>query len=267
MRRSPPRSAMRPSPTSCGDCLPSRAPTHRSTWMPTFGQRVAMVRIVRSLAVLRRRTTQRWSSGWEAQALLRARPVAGSPDLQDCIRRHSSTLCATPSVASADARPNGDAPAQGQDGGRAATARRRPGTAPQTRSRGPVRRRVGRPSCSRLQCMARRSPQLRTTADADGVWTTRQRLDLISAAGLRRGSWMRGPWRRRIRNAIMLSSGKASDSVPDRLPHSGPRGPSAALPAVGSTVPCSRTTAASPDALGRSWSDCSTAGIGGGAGA
>ncbi len=94
----------------------------------------------------RRRTQayyRRWSSPWEAQALLRAAPLAGDPalgsafvELVDPLRYPADGL--TPA---ADHR---DPPAQGADGRRAAAPRRRPGHAHQARPRRAGRRRVDR---------------------------------------------------------------------------------------------------------------------------
>ena len=86
---------------------------------------------------------ERWSAGWEAQALLRAVPVAGDDDLGDAV--HGAGRPAPPPGGGALVRrPARDAPDQGAGGGRAAAPRGRAATAPEARARRPRRRGVDR---------------------------------------------------------------------------------------------------------------------------
>ncbi len=100
--------------------------------------------LVRTLASYRA-YYRRWSAGWEAQALLRAEPVAGDADvgarfsaLADEFRYPAG------GIDQADAHAHQEA--EGADGGRADTARHRPGAAPQARPRRAGGRGVGSPA-------------------------------------------------------------------------------------------------------------------------
>ena len=152
---------------------------------------------------------QRWSSPWEAQALLRARPVAGSPALQDAfielidplrypvggVSKHDLTeMRRLKARMEAERLPRGADPA--------------------------LHLKLGRGGLSdvewvaqllQMQCGAR-LPQLRTVQTLT-VLDQASALGLISEQDCTRlvDAWTLAS---RIRNAIMLSSGKASDSVP-----------------------------------------------------
>ena len=84
---------------------------------------------------------RRWSSPWEAQALLRAAPLAGDPAAGRGVRR-AGRPAALPGRRADAGRDHRDPPAQGADGRRAAAPRRRPGHAHQARPRRAGRRRV-----------------------------------------------------------------------------------------------------------------------------
>ncbi len=152
---------------------------------------------------------ERWSSSWEAQALLRARPVAGSPPLQDAfvelidplrypaggVSKHDLTeMRRLKARMEAERLPRGADPA--------------------------LHLKLGRGGLSdvewvaqllQLQCGAR-LPDLRTVQTLT-VLERATALGLISEQDCGRlvDAWTLAS---RIRNAIMLSSGKASDSVP-----------------------------------------------------
>ncbi len=90
---------------------------------------------------------ERWSSTWEAQALLRADMVAGDEGLGSGVpRRHRPPAVDRPAHRR---RRHRGPPAQGPHGVRAPAARRRPEPAHQARARRAQRRRVGRCSCCR----------------------------------------------------------------------------------------------------------------------
>ena len=68
------------SPTSCAGCSPCRRPTRRCASTPTCGRRAGRARWSARLASYAA-YYERWSLVWEAQALLRAEPVAGDAEL------------------------------------------------------------------------------------------------------------------------------------------------------------------------------------------
>ena len=152
----------------------------------------------------------RWS--WEAQALLRATPIAGDADLGRAFRRadRPAALARRRARRPAGAR---DPPPQGADGGRAAAARRRPRTPLQARPRRPVRRRVDGPAAA--AAARAHVPELRTTATLPALRRGR--------AGRARPARPRGclgeSWRlaSRLRNASVLSAAGRSTAFPADL--------------------------------------------------
>ncbi len=152
---------------------------------------------------------ERWSSAWEAQALLRARPVAGSPALQDAFRdvidpvRYPADGISKPDLLEmrrlkarmeAERLPRGADPA--------------------------LHLKLGRGGLSDVEWVAQlqqlqhaqRIPELRTTQTL-AVLQHCASLGIISEQDCERlvDAWTLAS---AIRNAIMLSSGRASDSVP-----------------------------------------------------
>lgn len=152
---------------------------------------------------------QRWSAAWEAQALLRARPVAGSPALQDAfaelinpIRYPAEGVSKTDLLEmrrlkarmEAERLPRGADPA--------------------------LHLKLGRGGLSDVEWVAQLQqlqhaaaiPALQTTATLS-VLEQSASLGLISEQDCERlvDAWTLAS---AIRNAIMLSSGRASDSVP-----------------------------------------------------
>ncbi len=100
--------------------------------------------LVRTLASYRAYYA-RWSSPWEAQALLRARFSAGDAELGRGLPRRDRRA-ALPGRRRHRRRPARDQAAQGAHGGRTAASRRRPRAAHQARPRRAVGRRVGGPA-------------------------------------------------------------------------------------------------------------------------
>ena len=152
---------------------------------------------------------ERWSAAWEAQALLRARPVAGSPPLQDAfvalidpIRYPAAGVCSKDLVEmrrlkarmEAERLPRGADPA--------------------------LHVKLGRGGLSDVEWVAQLQQlqhgheieQLRTTQTVS-VLEQSATLGLIQEHDCER---LVDAWRlaSSIRNAIMLSAGRASDSVP-----------------------------------------------------
>ena len=164
--------------------------------------------IVRSLASYEA-YYQRWSSGWEAQALLRARPVAGSPDLQAAFIAVIDPLrYPVGGVKDADLMEMRRLKARME-------AERLPRGADPA-----LHLKLGRGGLSDVEWVAQLL-QLQNGADIPGLRTTATlsvleqaaALDLISQQDCQRlvDAWTLAS---QIRNAIMLSSGRASDSVP-----------------------------------------------------
>ncbi len=88
-----------PSPTSCAgcSCCPTPdPPLEIDADLRPEGRNGPLVRTLASYAAY----YERWSSAWEAQALLRAEPVAGDADARCARSSSSSTRCATPRAAS-----------------------------------------------------------------------------------------------------------------------------------------------------------------------
>ncbi len=164
--------------------------------------------IVRSLASYEA-YYERWSSGWEAQALLRARPVAGSPDLQAAFIAVIDPLrYPVGGVTDADLMEMRRLKARME-------AERLPRGADPA-----LHLKLGRGGLSDVEWVAQLL-QLQNGAQIPGLRTTQTlpvlaqsaALDLISQQDCDRlvDAWTLAS---HIRNAIMLSSGKASDSVP-----------------------------------------------------
>jgi glutamate-ammonia-ligase adenylyltransferase len=152
---------------------------------------------------------RRWSAAWEAQALLRARPVAGSPALQDAF------------IALVDPirYPVGGVPQKDLVEMRRLKARMEAERLP--RGADPaLHLKLGRGGLSDVEWVAqlvqlqkgREFEQLRTTQTL-AVLEEAAALGLIAEQDCER---LTDAWRlaSAIRNAIMLSSGRASDSVP-----------------------------------------------------
>ncbi len=141
--------------------------------------------LVRSLASYREYYA-RWSLVWEAQALLRATPVAGDPGLAERYLELVAPIRWPEGGLTAGPGPRDPHP-QGADGVRAAAPRCRPQDPLQARSRRPLGRRVGRPARpADARLRARRSP--------DDVDDGCARGGRAAGAGLRRAR--RGPRRR-----------------------------------------------------------------------
>ena len=104
---------------------------------------------------------QRWSAPWEAQALLRARPISGDPGLGEEFLAHHRPA-ALPGGRAAGGPPARHASAEGADGvGAAAPRRRIPQCTPNSAPAG-CRMSSGRCSCCRCSTPIG-CPQLRTT--------------------------------------------------------------------------------------------------------
>ncbi len=152
---------------------------------------------------------ERWSAAWEAQALLRARPVAGSPALQDAfIELVDPIRYPKAGVQQADlvemrrlkARMEAERLPRGADPA--------------------LHIKLGRGGLSDVEWVAQllqlqhghRLPELRSSRTLEVLAAARDH-ELLDAADTDR---LTDAWRlaSRIRNAVMLSAGRAQDSVP-----------------------------------------------------
>ncbi len=186
-----------PSPRRSGGCWPGRPPTRRSGSTPTCGPRVARARWCAASAAYQQYYA-RWSKVWEAQALLRARFVAGDEALGRAVPGDGRP------DALSERRPEPRAgrrdPAhQGPRRQRAAAARRRPGNAHQARAG------AGSPTssgpCSCFSCCtatASRSCAPRARWTRSRAATKAGLLDPADAFALDAG-WRRASW---VRNAL-----------------------------------------------------------------
>ena len=155
----------------------------------------------------------RWSAPWEAQALLRARPFAGDEGLRDAFARMIDPLrWPEGGISVADTREMRRLKA------RMESERLPRGADPS------MHLKQGRGGLADVEWVAQLL-QLRHAADVPGLRTTStlealdvavdsDLLDASDAATLR-ASWLLAT---RVRNAIMLASGRASDSVPTSGP-------------------------------------------------
>ena len=155
----------------------------------------------------------RWSAPWEAQALLRARPFAGDEGLRDAFARMIDPLrWPEGGISEADTREMRRLKA------RMESERLPRGADPS------MHLKQGRGGLADVEWVAQLL-QLRHAADVPGLRTTStlealdvavdsDLLDASDAATLR-ASWLLAT---RVRNAIMLASGRASDSVPTSGP-------------------------------------------------
>lgn len=155
----------------------------------------------------------RWSAPWEAQALLRARPFAGDEALRDAFAGVIDPLrWPEAGISEADTREMRRLKA------RMESERLPRGADPS------MHLKQGRGGLADVEWVAQLL-QLRHAADVPGLRTTAtlEALDVAVDAGLLdesdaatlRASWLLAT---RVRNAIMLASGRASDSVPTSGP-------------------------------------------------
>ena len=155
----------------------------------------------------------RWSAPWEAQALLRARPFAGDEGLRDAFARMIDPLrWPADGISEADTREMRRLKA------RMESERLPRGADPS------MHLKQGRGGLADVEWVAQLL-QLRHAAEVPGLRTTAtlEALDVAVDAGLLdasdaatlRASWLLATG---VRNAIMLASGRASDSVPTSGP-------------------------------------------------
>lgn len=180
-------------------------PLHVDPELRPEGRRGPLVRTLDSYAAY----YARWSSAWETQALLRARPVAGDDELGQRFRKlvdplrwpeHGIGEAALREIRRLKARMEAERLPRGAD--------------PATHTK------LGRGGLSDVEWVAQLL-QLRHAHDVPALRTTRtlEALDAAAAAGLLdRGDAevLAAAWQlaTRVRNAVMLVRGRPSDSLP-----------------------------------------------------
>ena len=184
-------------------------PTRRWSSTPTCGRRARQGPLVRTLASYAA-YYRRWSLPWEAQALLRAEPVAGDADLGARVHRRDRPSSGTRTAASprpVSARSGGSRPGWKASACRAGSTRRctsssAPAACPT--SSGPS-------SCSSCGTPSP-WPGLRTTRTLPALAAARE-AGLINApdAAVLAEAWQLAA---RIRDAVMLVRGTAGDTLP-----------------------------------------------------
>ncbi len=189
---------------------------------------------------------RRWRAVWESQALLRAFPVAGDADLGqrfvaaiDDVRYPYGGIDALGG--------EGDPPAQGADGGRAAAARRRPDAAHEARSRWARRRRVGGAAPPAQARLGDRGP----ADDVDPAGAARPRAHTACCRRSTSRCWPRRGGSRCgcATRSCSPGAGPPTRCRPSRGPWRRARGRWATPPGTRRT--CWRTTAGRPGGPGR----------------
>ncbi len=181
-----------------------RLPLDLDTGLRPEGRNGAIVRSLESY----RAYYARWSLGWEAQALLRARGVAGDRDLLDAFEELADAVRYPAALAEADIREIKRIKARVE-------SERLPRGADPTRHL-----KLGRGSLSDVEWLvqlqqlrsAHRFPALRTTSTLRALGAA-VRADLVSGADADR---LRAAWRMasRTRSALTLWSARTTDSLP-----------------------------------------------------